>query len=75
MVGIGEVLLGGVFALVGVWALHRLSVASNAALPLRGVTTSDTTHFTDGQPVGVEGSVFVDKPASIAVGLSCVTES
>jgi hypothetical protein len=66
MVGIGEVLLGGVFALIGVWALHRLSVVANAALTVRGVPTNDTTRFTDGQPVAVEGSVFVDEPAPIA---------
>lgn len=66
MVGIGEVLLGGVFAVVGVWALHRLSVVANAVLALRGVPTDDTTRFSDGQTVAIEGPVFVDEPASIA---------
>jgi len=66
MVGIGEVLLGGVFALVGLWALHRLSAVANAALTLRGVPTNDTTRFADGRTVAVEGPVFVDEPASIA---------
>jgi hypothetical protein len=66
MVGIGEVLVGGVFAVVGVWALHRLSVVANAALALRGVPTNDTTRLTDGQPVAVEGPVFVEEPAPVA---------
>ncbi len=66
MVGIGEALLGGVFAVVVVWAAHRLSVVANAVLALRGVPTNGTTRFTDGQTVAVEGPVFVDEPAVVA---------
>lgn len=66
MVGVFEVIIGGVFAAVGVWAAHRLSVVANAALALRGGSTDDTTPLEDGQPVTVEGRVFVDEPAPTA---------
>jgi len=66
MVGIAEALLGGVSAVVVVWAVHRLSVVANAVLALRGVPTNGTTRFTDGQTVAVEGPVFVDEPAIVA---------
>jgi hypothetical protein len=61
MVSITAVLLGGVFALAGVWAAHRLTVVANAALALRGTPTNDRTRLTEGQPVAIEGRVFVDE--------------
>lgn len=66
MVGITEALLGGVFAAVGVWAVHRLSVVVRAALALRGIPINDTTRLNDGQTVALEGPVFVDEPAALA---------
>lgn len=66
MVGITQVIIGGVFAAVGVWAAHRLSVVANAALALRGISIDDATRLEDGQPVAVEGRVFVDEPAATA---------
>lgn len=66
MVGITQVIIGGVFAAVGLWAAHRLSVVANAALALRGISTDDATRLEDGQPVAVEGRVFVDEPAATA---------
>jgi hypothetical protein len=66
MVGIGEGLLGGVFAVVGVWAVHRLSVVANAALALRRTPTDETGHLADGRTVAVEAPVFVDEPAAVA---------
>ncbi len=65
MVGITEVLLGGVFAVVGVWAVHRLTVVARAFFALRGTPTTDVADSTNDQPVAVEGSVFVDEPAGI----------
>jgi hypothetical protein len=65
MVGIGELLLGGVFALVGLWAVHRLAVVARVFLALRGAPTTDAAGLTDGQPVAVEGPVFVDEPALV----------
>ncbi|MEF8783967.1 MAG: hypothetical protein V5A39_05160 [Haloarculaceae archaeon] len=66
MVGIGEVLLGGVLAVVCVWAVHRLAVVARAFFALRGTPTTDAAGLTDGQPVAVEGPVFVDEPAGIS---------
>lgn len=66
MVETGEVLLGGVLAVVGVWAVYRLSVVGRAVLALRGTPTSETTRLADGQTVAVEGPVFVDEPAAVA---------
>jgi len=65
MVVITEVLLGGVLAVVGVWALHRLAVVARAFFALRGTPTIDTTGLADGHPVAIEGPVFVDDPAAI----------
>ena len=66
MVGITEVLLGGVLAVVGVWAVHRLTVVARAFLALRGTPTTDVADSTDGHPVALEGPVFVDEPAAIS---------
>jgi hypothetical protein len=66
MVGITEVLLGGVLAVVGVWALHRLTVVARAFFALRGTPTTDAADLTDGHPVAIEGPVFVDEPAAIS---------
>jgi hypothetical protein len=66
MIGIPELLLGIVFGAVGIWAIHRLSVVTRIALALRRAATNETTQFTDGKAVAVEGTVFVDESAPVA---------
>jgi hypothetical protein len=66
VIGFGEALLGIVFVLIILWALHRLSVAGRAALALRGAETTDIYQYTDGQQVAVEGQVIVDEAAPVA---------
>jgi hypothetical protein len=66
MAGIAELLLGAVFAVVVAWAGHRLTVIGKAALTLRKASPDETTQFTDGQTVAVEGPVFVEDSAPVA---------
>jgi len=66
VIGVGEALLGGVLSIVCVWAIHRLTVVGNAALTLWRTPTVNATQLKDGQPVAVEGRVFVDKSAPVA---------
>ena len=66
MVGLGEALLGIVFGLVSLWALHRLSVIGRAALALRGAETTDIYQYEDGQQVAINGQVIVDEAAPLA---------
>lgn len=74
MVGLGEALLGVVFALVMLWALHRLSVIVRATLALWGTPTDDTLKRADGQQVAVEGQVTVGEPAAVADRLFDATD-
>jgi hypothetical protein len=66
MIGLWEALLGGVFAIVALWAGHRLLAISNGFLALRGASSPDGTQLEDGQAVAVEGTVYVDEPAVAA---------
>jgi hypothetical protein len=66
MIGVPELLLGIVLGTVGVWAVHRLSVVTKTALALREGSATETTEFSAGQTVTVEGPVFADDPAPIA---------
>jgi len=66
VVGLGEALLGIVFGLVILWALHRLSVIGRAALALRGAETTDIYQYEDGQQVAINGQVIVDEAAPLA---------
>ena len=66
MVGFTEALLGIVFGLVILWALHRLSVIGRAALALRGAETTDIYQYEDGQQVATTGKVIVDEAAPVA---------
>jgi hypothetical protein len=66
VIGVGEALLAGVLSIVCVWAVHRLTVVGNAALTLWRTPIADATQLEDGQPVAVEGRVFVDEPAAVA---------
>ena len=66
MVGFTEALLGIVFGLVILWALHRLSVIGRAALALRGAETTELYQYGDGQQVAVDGQVIVDEAAPVA---------
>jgi hypothetical protein len=65
-IGIGEALFAGVLGIVCVWAIHRLTVVGNAALALWRTPTAEATQLKDGQPIAVEGRVFVDEPAALA---------
>jgi hypothetical protein len=69
MVGFWEAVLGGVFALVALWAGHRLLAISNGFLALRGTSSPDGSRLEDGQPVAIEGTVYVDEPAVAATRL------
>jgi len=66
VVGLGEALLGIVFGLVILWALHRLSVIGRAAIALRGAETTDIYQYEDGQQVAIEEQVVVDEAAPVA---------
>lgn len=66
MVGLWEALLGGVFAIVALWAGHRLLAVSNGFLALRGTSSPDGSQLEDGQAVAIEGTVYVDAPAVAA---------
>lgn len=61
-----EALLGIVFGLVLLWALHRLSVIGRAALALRGAETTEPHQYEDGQQIAVDGQVIVDEAAPVA---------
>ena len=66
MVGFGEALLGIVFGLVVLWALHRLSVIGRAALALRETEITSVSQYKDGQRIATEGQVIVDESAAVA---------
>jgi len=66
MIGIPEALLGIVFGIVGVWAIHRLSVVTKIILALRRTPTNEMAGLADGQTVAVEGTVFADDSAPVA---------
>jgi hypothetical protein len=66
VIGVGEAIFAGVLGIVCVWAVHRLTVVGNAALALWRTPIVDATQPKDGQPVAVEGRVFVDEPAAVA---------
>jgi hypothetical protein len=66
VIGVGEALFAGVLGIVCVWAVHRLTVVGNAALTLRRTSIVDATQLEDGQPVAVDGRVFVDDSAPVA---------
>lgn len=65
MIGIPELLLGVVFATIGVWSIHRLAVVAKIAITLRKTPHNETVRFADGQTVAVEGPVFVDESAPV----------
>lgn len=56
----------GVFAPIVLWAVHRLTVVAKAARAIRTTPVSDVTRVGTGQPVTIEGEVFVDEPAPVS---------
>jgi len=66
MVGLGELAVGGVLALVGVWSLYKLSRVAVATLALRRRSLEYPGTVTGGEVVTVEGETVVDDPAPAA---------
>jgi hypothetical protein len=55
-----------IFALVVLWAAHRLWVIATATITLWRTGTTDATTAGHGDTVAVDGQVFVDDPAPLA---------
>jgi len=60
MVDIGQVVVGGLLALIGAWAAYRLSTVARAAVAVAGASPEPPTGVVDGETVTVEGEVFVE---------------